>query len=121
MRIPIFDVDDNIDEKTCLGLYDNSYDFYGAVLKSFTTQGRKELKELREFMRTGDKENYRILVHGLKSAAGSVGALNLQNLASMMDKAYKRGEWDIVEANHLKLLDDYEKLIALIDNRLERS
>lgn len=119
MRRPIFNIDDNIDEKSCLEMYDGSYDFYIAVLDSFVKHGEDEIKKLKDYMQNGAREEYRIIVHGLKSSAGSVGDVNLQNYAAMIDSACKKGDWERAEECHLKLVSDYEKLVELIKNRLE--
>lgn len=120
METPIFYEEDNIDEEACLKIYDNSYDFYIAVLNTFVRGSRKDLKDLERYMMTCDKESYRVVVHGLKSSAASVGAKQLEETAVYSDQLCKRGNWNDVADIHEELVAQLIDTIELIEKRLNK-
>lgn len=120
MRNPIFDENDGIDEQECLTIYDNSYDFYAAVLKAFVKEGKKIIDGMEQSYRQNSPEDYRILVHGLKSSAASVGCRKLSKLASESNELCKAGDWEGAKKMHEQVSEGLRNLTELIENRLER-
>jgi len=119
MNKPIFDESDNFDEKYCLSIYDNSYDFYVAVLETFARSTERELEELIQSMEEDRRHDYWILVHGLKSSSESVGAKDLHQLVLKMDLMYKAGDWNSIVSNHEELIRVLSNTIYIIRKRLE--
>ena len=112
MGKPIFEEKDNIAELECLKIYDDSYDFYESVLLSFVREGGNDRDALIRFKSDASREEYRTVVHGLKSSAGSIGAKDLQKLASDIDGYCKAGDWE-------KVSDKHEELIGLLSEKIE--
>ena len=118
MRTPIFMEEDNIDEEFCLSIYENSYDFYIVVLESFVKGGTNNLNELKQYFSEKNSEEYRIVVHGLKSSAASIGAVELSSVATDMDELYKSGDIEGMYSRHAELVKILTVTIDLIKVRL---
>lgn len=114
----LFDPSDGFDEDACLSMYDSSYDFYKLVLNTFLDDARRAKEGMEDTYSAGDIENYRIIVHGLKGAGGSVGAKQLVDLATRSNALIKDGEWDSAVKLHKPLIDELERLIKVIPERI---
>lgn len=119
MNTPIFDVEDNFDEEYCLSIYENSYDFYLAVLEVFIKSTERELEELIINMEEDKRYDYWVLVHGIKSSSESVGARELHKLAVEMDLMYKAGDWNSIVEKHKELICVISNTLYIIKKRLE--
>ena len=114
----LFKEDDGIDEASCLPIYDNSYDFYKLVLQTFSGEIAKTTEGMKETYASGDIDNYRILVHGLKGSGGSAGATYLVELATKSNALIKEGNWEAAKEYHEPLLKELTRLMELIPKRL---
>lgn len=115
----IFEEEDGINEEYCVSIYDNSYDFYMLVLKTFLDESNRNLNDLREKFEADDAEGYRIVVHSLKSSAGSVGANDYAELASRSNEMIKDGNWEAAKEINHEVIDELVALRTLIEIRLE--
>ena len=115
----LFKENDLIDEEGCLQIYDNSYDFYKTVLRTFTKEITETARRMEETFAEGDIENYRILVHGLKGSGGSAGAKHLVEMATESNALIREGKWDEAKAYHEDIINELKRLIELIPERIE--
>lgn len=114
----LFNENDGIDEDNCLQMYDNSYDFYKLVLGTFTKEIAKTVVSLKETFAAKDKENYRILVHGLKGSGASAGAGHLVEMATESNALLKEDKWEEAERFHEPIIAELERLLKLIPERI---
>ncbi len=119
MKNRLFKDNDGIDEEACLKMYEGSYDFYRVVLDTFCKEISKTIVKMHETFDTKDVENYRISVHGLKGSGASCGAGHLVELATESNALIKEGKWEEAQKLHQPILDELERLAALIPLRLE--
>lgn len=115
----MFNENDGMDEDSCLQLYDNSYEFYKLVLETFLKDVEKTLAGMKEHYASGDAENYRIFVHGLKGAGGSAGARDLVELATKSNALIKEGKWEEAKQYHEPIIAELERLLKIIPERIE--
>ena len=115
----LFNETDGMDEDSCLGMYDNDYDFYKLVLDTFHQDIVRTLNGMKDTYAAGDVENYRILVHGLKGAGGSAGAKRLVELATVSNDLIKAGKLDDAYKLHEPIIDELERLITIIPERIQ--
>lgn len=66
---------------------------------------RKRMEEARN----AKDENYRILVHALKSNAHMIGLIRLSKMAEREEKRAAEEKWEYIEKSHKKLMKLYEK------------
>ena len=115
----LFNENDGFDEKSCLSMYDNSYDFYKLVLESFLKDVERTIEGMKETYAAKDVENYRILVHGLKGAGGSAGATRLVELATESNALIREGKWDEACKFHEPLVEELTRIKTVVPQRIE--
>lgn len=80
---------------------------YLEILDVFFQNTLKTQKNLSEALENRDYERYTILVHALKSAAASIGALDLSVAAKEMEMAGREARFCDIEKNNNRLIEDY--------------
>ena len=115
----LFKDNDGIDEDACLKMYDGSYDFYRTVLEALCKEIGQTFVKRQETFDAKDTENYRISVHGLKGSGASCGAGYLVSLATESNALLKEGKWEEAQKFHQPILDELQRLMTLIPERLE--
>ncbi len=87
-----------------------STEAYLELLDLFNTDGKRRPELLQELIRTKDLNRYEIEVHGLKSAAASIGAAGLSELARL----HEQHALDIkyVEENSETLFGCYKSVLS---------
>ncbi len=84
---------------------------YQIVLESFYEVIGENAEEIENYYERGDWENYTIKVHGLKSSAKTIGALDLSEQAAALEKAGLEADEEVIRSNTEKLLADYRALL----------
>ncbi len=115
----LFNDNDGMDEDNCLMMYNNDYSFYKLVLETFAQDAARTLDGMRKTFAEKDAENYRILVHGLKGAGGSAGAIRLVEMATQSNQLLKDGMADKAYEFHEPIVAELERLIDMIPERIK--
>lgn len=84
--------------------------FYEELLVKFAQNEEHKILEIGDSFDREDLEQYRILVHALKSSAKMVGADSLSEMAKRLEDAAKSDDTDYIKAHHGALLDQYRML-----------
>lgn len=110
-----------INEKIALERLGNRTKLYAKLLKSFLDSQQDQRNVLWQQIKTGDLEKGLLTAHSMKSSAGSIGAVQLSQLAADIEHALRAGE-QLQEAS----LEQYEKslqqvieAVAELKNRYE--
>jgi len=119
MKDSIFLPEDNVNEKERIAAFDNSIDFYLLILKSFAKEAGKTIKQLPKYIEQEDSEHYRIAVHGLKSTAAAVGFQTLSDHARESEMCCKQSDWDGAKSKNQALLDEVDRALELIEQRIK--
>lgn len=98
-------------EKEGLSRCQNSWEQYLEILKAVQKYGPSQMKELERCVKEKDYERYVIEVHGLKSNALNIGALELSQKAAELEKAGKEGRIRQIEKEAPALLESFRKLL----------
>jgi len=88
------------------------------ILDTFYKDGIKKIKEIKECLETENYSLYTIYIHALKSASASVGALDLSEMAKLLEKAGKQGDFTYIKHNTSKFLTALETLLDSINATL---
>ena len=83
-------------------------EFYIEMLKEYIRIDRAP--KLRQFFDEKDWENYRTLVHGIKSTSLNIGAVHLSREAEAMEFATQERSLDYVNAHHMDIINEYTEL-----------
>ncbi|MBO7670270.1 MAG: Hpt domain-containing protein, partial [Oscillospiraceae bacterium] len=93
-------------------------DFYRSVLMEYEREARDKAQKLRETHAARDWKNYGILVHGMKSASRTIGALDLSRVAERMEAASDRGCASVIDQEHENMLLQYGTTVMAIRDLL---
>ena len=90
----------------------DSCEVYFDVLQTYAEQ--PEAERLSECFAQKQAHDYRVCVHGIKSASLSVGFSELAARALALENAAREEDWDFILANHASFLDEYRLAVAAI-------
>ena len=90
--------------------------FYVECLKEFCGNDKKEL--IHQLYEAEDWSSYGVQVHGLKSAARTLGFEELGGLAEKMEFAAKEQEVACIRGNYEELRKEYERVLKAITDSL---
>ena len=85
-------------------------DFYIEIIGDYSKACEANIAKLENFKSQGDFENYKVLIHSVKSASKTIGSKELFNEAFELEKASGRGDKEFVEKNHDAFMKKYKKL-----------
>lgn len=83
--------------------------FYQEMLTTYLKN--RKVEELGRCYQDEDWDNYRILVHALKSTSLSIGAAGLSEQAKALETAAKEADIPYIRANHEKVMAEYQNLL----------
>lgn len=85
-------------------------DLYQQLLQMFAEEGKKKQREMEDFYRQQDWENYMVWVHALKSNSKNIGAEALSMEAAQMEQAVRHREEIYIKEHHKELMMLYERV-----------
>lgn len=91
-------------------------DFYREMLSAYLSTEKRQ--DIIDFYEKKDWDNYRILVHALKSASLSIGAKELSEEARQLEMAAKEEDTDFIREHHMETMQDYETLLSRLSGVL---
>ncbi len=86
--------------------------FFREMLRMFCAQSGDKKAEIVSLYEAADWTDYAIKVHALKSTALTIGATALSAQAKELELAGKRGDVDLILAQHAALLRAYDEVCA---------
>lgn len=96
---------EDIDTARGLNSCMNDAEFYRSLLEDFAGSAAGTAEKLGSFLEQNDLDNYRILVHSLKSSSKTVGAMRLSAAAEKLEAAAKNNDRQYINENHRGLCD----------------
>ena len=108
---------EGIDIRTGLLYCMNDEDFYVEMLGEYLESDL--MLELEQVFSDEDWDNYRTLVHALKSTSLTIGAVHLSGQAKELETAAKNGDADYIRSHHKAVLEEYSELIGGIREILD--
>lgn len=110
------ELDKFLDHKVGMQYCNDNEAFYREMLGSYLSSDK--YAQICQFYEEKDWEQYRILVHALKSTSLMIGAVNLSEQAKQLEFAARDNEIGIIYENHDKAMRDYGDLLALLRKEL---
>lgn len=108
---------EGLDVKTGLTYCMNEEDFYIEMLQEFLQADKAS--QLKHFLAEEDWDNYRTIVHALKSTSLTIGAAHLSGEAKALEMAAKEGNMDYIRSHHDGVMDEYKELTDHLKEILE--
>ena len=90
---------------------------FAQILRSFGESTRSLLDVVKD-VAEDNLVNYAITVHGIKGSSRSICAEVTGNMAEVLEKAAKAGDFEFVRAHNLDFIRNIETLLAHIDDTL---
>ncbi len=88
----------------------NDNDFYLEMVSDYCSSHEEKSKSLDEFLATGNMDEYKIMIHALKSMSRTIGANDVADLAMALEQAANRNDTAYVQENHPAFKAAYKKL-----------
>lgn len=104
-----------MDYKAALEYFGGSEEVLIGVLEVFCEESHERIKELERLWNEKDYDNYIIEAHGLKSAAKSVMAHDLSELAKEHEFAGKEGKFKWIDEHGKELIDAYREFLGSLE------
>lgn len=105
---------------TATGLtYCREENTYLDILQSYVAEDRRSA--IQDCYEQKDFENYRILVHGLKSSSLYIGATDFSEKTRRLEQAAQENDMDYIEQHHLDMMESYFHLLKHLKNALNIS
>lgn len=105
----------DMDTEMALAYCAGSVEFYLEMLKSYADSGKTEL--LQNYYAAKDYENYRIVIHSVKSTSRTLGFTVMGDMAERLEYAIKEENFTYVTENHLAAL----KYLGQINDAINQS
>ena len=85
-------------------------DTYRSILETYIEEDKTE--DIAKFYEGKNWDDYRILVHAVKSTSLYIGAVPLSEKAKALENACIEEDWDYVNGNHGEMIENYKSLLA---------
>ncbi|MDR2592659.1 MAG: response regulator [Chitinispirillales bacterium] len=110
---------DGVDVEKGLSISGGKGTHYIRTITMFYEDGFEKIKEIRNCMEIGDMQLYATHVHGLKSAAASIGAISVSEEAKALETAWKENNEIYINEHNGKFLMNLEALLHNIGKLLD--
>jgi HPt (histidine-containing phosphotransfer) domain-containing protein len=94
-------------------------EFYMELLETFVSGEGEKAESIRKLYEEEDWKNYQIMVHGLKSAARTIGDDTLADLALAQEMAAKEGRIEDIRAGVDELISTYHESAIIVEGAIK--
>ena len=110
---------EGIDMEIGLSQWNGDLEKYKMILGVVYADGIKKVEQMRNYLKEKDYQKYMIEAHAAKSVTANIGAMEVSGLAKEQEFAVKNQEYDIVLDKSDGFLQNYERLLLDIGNKLQ--
>lgn len=96
----------------------NSEQLFKIILQSFHKQGLDYLEKLPQYFEAEDWNNYRIVVHALKSSALNIGAENFSAESKKQEFAVKENNLAFIPETFEEYYENFKSLMKVVEEML---
>jgi len=96
-------------------MYCGNKENYLEILASQRDSGKEILQQAQAAFEKEDWKNYVIIVHGIKSAMMSIGAVNLSEMAKGLEFAGKGQDFDYIQKRHVPMTEEYKRIMKVLE------
>lgn len=102
-----------LDVKTGMTYCLESEEFYESIIREFRNTSKYE--DIQECYDNANLKDYATYVHGVKSSALTIGALEVSDMAKALEVAAKSEDIDYLKAHHYAFMRKYGELLDNLD------
>ena len=84
--------------------------FYYEILSDYIEAAPEKTEKLHDHLKSGNWKEYKVVVHSVKSASKTIGAMDLFEKARELELAAADGNADYVTAHHEDVMKEYKEL-----------
>ena len=95
-------------------MYCGSKENYLEILTSQRDSGKEIMEQTKNLFEKEDWKNYVIVVHGIKSAMMSIGAVKLSEMAKALEFAGKGEDYDFIRREHHSMIQEFERVMQIL-------
>lgn len=95
-------------------MYCGNQENYLEILTSQRDSGTETMKQAQNLYENEDWKNYIIVVHGIKSAMMSIGAVKLSEMAKALEFAGKGEDFDFIRREHDAMIKEFERVMQIL-------
>lgn len=95
-------------------MYCGSQENYLEILASQRDSGKDTLAQVQGLFEKEDWKNYIIVVHGIKSAMMSIGAVKLSEMAKALEFAGKGEDFAFIQKEHAQMIKEFERVMQIL-------
>ena len=102
------------DPETGLRYCEQDAALYRSLLREYTRGAENKIANMAALIREKDWKNYGIMIHSLKSAAGTVGAVTLAEMAASLESAAAERRESYIDREHSHAMEQYIRTVDRI-------
>ena len=95
-------------------MYCGNQENYLEILTSQRDSGKETMEQANRLYEKEDWKNYVIVVHGIKSAMMSIGAVKLSEMAKALEFAGKGEDYDFIRREHATMILEFERVMQIL-------
>lgn len=95
-------------------MYCGNQENYLEILASQRDSGKDTLEQVQNLYAKEDWKNYIIVVHGIKSAMMSIGAVRLSEMAKALEFAGKGEDFDYIRREHDAMIIEFKRIMQIL-------
>lgn len=109
-----------IDRQLGIQYCGNSEKLYERILGTYCRQGREYQKQLKTYIAEKDWENYRVVVHAMKSSSLNIGAQVFSKASLEQEMAAKEGKEDFILETFDAFYDNFDSLLTIVEGQITK-
>lgn len=95
-------------------MYCGNQENYLEILTSQRDSGKDIMEQANSLYEKEDWKNYVIVVHGIKSAMMSIGAVKLSEMAKALEFAGKGDDFDFIRREHAGMMQEFKRVMQIL-------
>lgn len=95
-------------------MYCGNKENYLEILSSQRDSGKETLEQVKKLYAVENWKDYVILVHGIKSAMMSIGAVKLSEMAKGLEFAGKAEDYEYIHREHHNMLEEFSRVMQIL-------
>ena len=91
-------------------------DFYLEIIGDYVKEAPDKIEKLTELLKEGNLKDYRVMIHSVKSASKTIGAMKMFEDARELEFAAGDEKADYVQEHHDEVMEEYKALCKLLED-----
>ena len=107
-----------MDVQTGLSFSTGDEEMYLDILNAYAAEGSTRPQKLEDCLEKENLKDYGTYIHAVKSSSKTIGAVELSDIAAMLEAAAKEGDLKTIGMHHADAIEKYKKIVSIIWNNI---